>query len=199
MHRLTKLRELHLTSNQLALLPDVPEAERRARPWGLGWRLNWPGQPATFSDLVGPRTFGHWGATGTLCWLDPDTGAFCILFTTQPLEADGRMLTRVANIVAAATYYYVMPHGRPDFTNIKGPVLGHFGTADAFIALEEAQALESELKSAGVDTTFHYYEGAGHAFFNDEDRLGTYDREIAESSWERSVDFLRSALVAPGP
>jgi CubicO group peptidase (beta-lactamase class C family) len=45
-----------MTSNQLALMPDVPEVERRARPWGLGWRLNWPGQPATFSDLVSPRT-----------------------------------------------------------------------------------------------------------------------------------------------
>src|SRR5882757_1438042 len=35
-------------------------------------------------------------------------------------------------ITAAVTYYYVMPHGKPDFSNIKGPVLGHFGTADAF-------------------------------------------------------------------
>ena len=100
-------------------------------------------------------------------------------------------------ITAAVTYYYVMPHGKPDFADIKGPVLGHFGTADAFIALEEAEALESELKDAGVDVTFDYYEGAGHAFFNDDDRLGTYDRDIAESSWARSVSFLRSALEPP--
>ena len=37
------------------------------------------------------------------------------------------------NIAAAVTYYYVMPHGKPDFTGISGPVLGHFGTADEFI------------------------------------------------------------------
>ncbi len=91
-----------MTSNQLATLPEVPEVERRCRPWGLGWRLNWPGEPASFGDLLGPRTFGHWGATGTLCWIDPDARAFCVLLTTQPLENDGRRLARVSNAVAAA-------------------------------------------------------------------------------------------------
>jgi CubicO group peptidase (beta-lactamase class C family) len=91
-----------MTSNQLAMMPQVPEEERRCRPWGLGWRLNWSGQPTTFGDLVGPRAFGHWGATGTLCWIDPETQAFMILLTTQPLEAEGRALVRVSNAVAAA-------------------------------------------------------------------------------------------------
>jgi len=100
-------------------------------------------------------------------------------------------------ITAAVSYYYVMPHGKPDFTKIGGPVLGHFGTADAFIPLEDAKALESEMRAAGVNVTFHYYEGQGHAFFNDQDRLGTYDREAAEASWERTVSFLRSALTPP--
>ena len=91
-----------MASNQLAVQPDVPEADRRCRPWGLGWRLNWPGQPSSFGDLLGPRTYGHWGATGTMCWLDPDATAFCIVLTTQPLQADGRLLTHVSNIVASA-------------------------------------------------------------------------------------------------
>ena len=100
-------------------------------------------------------------------------------------------------ITATVTYYYVNPHGKPDFANIKGPVLGHFGTADAFISLEEAKALESELRAAGVAVTFHYYEDAGHAFFNDTNRLGTYDADLAQSSWERTVSFLRNALAPP--
>jgi carboxymethylenebutenolidase len=100
------------------------------------------------------------------------------------------------NIAAAVTYYYVMPHGKPDFSKIKGPVLGHFGTADEFIPPEEAKKLESELQDAGVEATFHYYDGAGHAFFNDTNRLGTYDKEHAESSWQRTVSFLRSALAS---
>ncbi|HSZ14102.1 MAG TPA: dienelactone hydrolase family protein [Solirubrobacteraceae bacterium] len=100
------------------------------------------------------------------------------------------------NISAAVTYYYVMPHGKPDFSAISGPVLGHFGTADEFIPLEHSHALESELKDAGVETTFHYYDGAGHAFFNDTNRLGTYNAELADTSWERTVSFLRSALAS---
>jgi carboxymethylenebutenolidase len=101
-------------------------------------------------------------------------------------------------IAAAVTYYYVMPHGKPDFSKIKGPVLGHFGTADEFVPLEAAQSLESELREAGADVSFNYYEGAGHAFFNDTDRLGTYDAQSAAQSWERTVSFLRSALAPSG-
>jgi carboxymethylenebutenolidase len=100
------------------------------------------------------------------------------------------------NITAAVSYYYVMPHGKPDFTKIKGPVLAHFGTADQFIPLEAAKELESELRAAGVDVSCHYYEGAGHAFFNDTNRMGTYDEALAQSSWERTVSFLRSALAS---
>jgi carboxymethylenebutenolidase len=101
------------------------------------------------------------------------------------------------NITAAVTYYYVMPHGKPDFSKIRGPVLGHFGTADAFISHDESKALEAELRGAGVEVTFHYYDGNGHAFFADHNRLGTYDPSAAQLSWERSVSFLRDAL-APG-
>jgi carboxymethylenebutenolidase len=100
------------------------------------------------------------------------------------------------NIAAAVTYYYVMPHGKPDFASVTGPVLGHFGTADAFIPIDDARNLEAELRAAGTDTTFHYYEGAGHAFANDHNRLGTYDEAQASLAWERTVSFLRSALAS---
>ena len=99
------------------------------------------------------------------------------------------------NIGAAVTFYYVMPHGKPDFSTIEGPVLGHFGTNDEFIPVEDAQALEAELRDAGVRASFQFYENAGHAFFNDDDRLGTYDRENAELAWERTLTFLREALA----
>jgi carboxymethylenebutenolidase len=104
--------------------------------------------------------------------------------------------TACPNITATVSYYYVMPHGKPNFADVKGPVLGHFGTADEFIPVEEAHKLEGELGEAGVDVTFHYYEGAGHAFFNDTNRLGTHDSSHAQTSWERTVEFLRSALAS---
>lgn len=98
-------------------------------------------------------------------------------------------------ITATVSYYYVMPHGKPDFSNVKGPVLGHFGSEDEFIPLEDAKKLEGELRDAGVDVTFHYYDGNGHAFFNEVDRLGTYDADAAQLSWGRTVSFLRDALA----
>ena len=64
--------------------------------------LNWPAEAGSFGDLLGPRAYGHWGATGTLCWLDPEAEAFCVLFTTQPQEPEGRFLARLCNAVAAA-------------------------------------------------------------------------------------------------
>jgi carboxymethylenebutenolidase len=99
-------------------------------------------------------------------------------------------------IAAVVTFYYVMPHGRPDFSQIKGPVLGHFGTADEFVPVEAAQKLESEMREAGARVSFQFYENAGHAFFNDTDRLGTYDQEAAALAWERTVSFLREALTS---
>lgn len=100
------------------------------------------------------------------------------------------------HITATVTYYYVMPHGKPDFTTINGAILGHFGTADAFIPLHDAHTLETELRDAGIPTTFAYYEGAGHAFFNDTNRLGTYNPQAAETSWQRTLAFLNDQLTA---
>ncbi len=34
-----------------------------------------------------PRTFGHTGATGTLCWADPETDTICVVLTTLPARA----------------------------------------------------------------------------------------------------------------
>jgi carboxymethylenebutenolidase len=101
-------------------------------------------------------------------------------------------------IGAAVTYYYVMPHGKPDFSKIEAPVLGHFGTEDDFISVEDAKALEAELQEAGVEAAFEYYEGAAHAFANDHDRLGTYHEGHAEAAWDKTVGFLRKHLGRNG-
>jgi carboxymethylenebutenolidase len=97
-------------------------------------------------------------------------------------------------IRAVVSYYYVMPHGKPDFTKIDAPVLGHFGTDDDFIPVETAEALLVELREAGVKAEFVFYEGAGHAFFNDTNRLGTYDPDAGARAWTRSTEFLAENL-----
>ena len=45
--------------------------------------------------------------------------------------------------------------------------------------MPDAHALVTELRDAGVATIFEFYDGAGHAFFNDTNRLGTYDPDAA--------------------
>jgi CubicO group peptidase (beta-lactamase class C family) len=92
-----------MTSNQLETMPLIPEADRRCRPWGLGWRLAWQAHPESFGDFLSPDAFGHWGASGTLLWVDPAADLFCILLTTQPLgDHHGRYHPRISNIVATA-------------------------------------------------------------------------------------------------
>ena len=88
-----------------------------------------------------------------------------------------------------------MPHGKPDFTKVEAPVLGHFGTADDFVSVDDAKALEQEMRDAVVDVRFEFYKGKGHAFFNDTNRLGTYDADAARESWVKTLDFLRSNLT----
>jgi CubicO group peptidase (beta-lactamase class C family) len=90
------------TRNQLEAMREVPADDRRTCPWGLGWRLNWPAHSANFGDFLGPRSYGHWGATGTLMWLDPDLDACVILLTTQPQEPQGNYLARASNAIVAA-------------------------------------------------------------------------------------------------
>lgn len=89
------------TVNQVDYLRGIPEDDRRCRGWGFGWRMNWPGHASSFADFLGPRAFGHWGATGTLMWIAPDLDACCVLLTTQPQEPGGGYLSRASNAVVA--------------------------------------------------------------------------------------------------
>jgi carboxymethylenebutenolidase len=72
-------------------------------------------------------------------------------------------------------------------------VLGHFAEHDDFAPPELVEGIERQLRDAGVDVTFHRYPGTGHAFFND-DRPEVHDPEAAETSWRRSLEFLRAHL-----
>src|SRR4051812_45149157 len=55
-------------------------------------------------------------------------------------------------VTAVSTFYYVMPHGKPDFSKINGPVQGHFGTDDDYVSVDDAKALEQEIRDASAPT-----------------------------------------------
>jgi serine-type D-Ala-D-Ala carboxypeptidase len=91
-----------MTTNRLDDLPDLPEATRRTQPWGLGWRLNHPGTPDSWGDLLDRRVFGHTGSAGNVVWMDPHTQGFCIIFTNYLRARAPWRLVHLSNAIAAA-------------------------------------------------------------------------------------------------
>lgn len=97
-----------------------------------------------------------------------------------------------ARIGAAVAFYGVLKQDYPDLSGLSAPVQGHFGAQDAFTTPEAARALLQRIEAeAGAAPEFHFYP-AGHAFFNDENLLGTYDKVQADLAWRRTLDFLRA-------
>ncbi len=113
----------------------------------------------------------------------------------------GGMLTLViaaqeGDRIGAAVPYYGAPLGdnAPDWSGLSAPVLGHFAENDDFFPIDAVRALESELSGMGRDVTFEVYPGAGHAFGNEENPLGTHEPDATQRAWERSVAFLHAKL-----
>jgi CubicO group peptidase (beta-lactamase class C family) len=91
-----------MTTNRLDDHPDVPVSVRLSKPWGLGWQMNHPGHSSTLCEILGRHVYGHLGATGTLCWMDPETDGFCLILTNYERDRAPWRLLRLSNAVAAA-------------------------------------------------------------------------------------------------
>ncbi|VAX42430.1 Beta-lactamase class C-like and penicillin binding proteins (PBPs) superfamily [hydrothermal vent metagenome] len=91
-----------MTCNQLEPMRKIPEPERRCRGWGYGWRMQRTDHSATFGDLFSPQVYGHFGATGTLLWIDPTRDLYAIILTTQPLTMQTAHLSRLTNAIVAS-------------------------------------------------------------------------------------------------
>jgi carboxymethylenebutenolidase len=172
----------------LALAPDLYRGETTEQPDEAEQKMMALDMEQAVKDMRGAVDYlaGHEGTVGEKV----GSIGFCLGGGLSVWA--GTANDKVGPVVS---YYYVMPHGKPDFSKLRGPVLGHFGTADEFNSTDDVKALEKEIREAGVDVRFELYEGCGHAFFNDTNRLGTYDREAAERSWQTTLDFLHTNLV----
>jgi CubicO group peptidase (beta-lactamase class C family) len=60
----------------------IPELGRfDPNDWGLGFELK-DEKPGHFSGTkTSPRTFGHWGGSGTFLWVDPEAAVACACLT----------------------------------------------------------------------------------------------------------------------
>lgn len=96
--------------------------------------------------------------------------------------------------IAAAVPFYGALREPTDFSSMDAEVLGHYGEQDHTIPADEARALAARIHAeSGRPAEFLFYP-AGHAFFNDENLLGTYDEESARTAWVRTLEFLRTRL-----
>jgi CubicO group peptidase (beta-lactamase class C family) len=51
--------------------------------WGLGFELRDEKSPHWTGSRSSPRTFGHFGRSGTFVWVDPDAGVACACLTDE--------------------------------------------------------------------------------------------------------------------
>ncbi|MCS0638245.1 beta-lactamase family protein [Streptomyces sp. LP05-1] len=56
---------------------------RKPNDWGLGFEIRDGKSPHWTGTGSSPRTFGHFGQSGTFLWIDPDAGAACVALTDR--------------------------------------------------------------------------------------------------------------------
>lgn len=98
--------------------------------------------------------------------------------------------------VAAVVPFYGVGPAIPDtYTGLTADLQGHYGTRDDTYPVDQARAQEAQLRQESQGSVEYFYYDAGHAFLNDTNRMGSYDREAADTAWARAVDFLQSHLA----
>ena len=97
------------------------------------------------------------------------------------------------SIGAVVNFYGIHPNVKPDYTRLRGPVLGLFAEKDAFVSPDTARAVEAAIKAAGKPVSIHVYPGVDHGFFND-DRPDVYDKAAAADAWRRTLAHFRANL-----
>ncbi len=100
--------------------------------------------------------------------------------------------------IAATGIFYGMAQVDPaTLSQIRGPVLGIFGGADASIPLSEVELLERNLRAAGVETQFAIFPDQPHAFVSGMESINAGG--AAGAAWQLLREFLAAALQGNRP
>lgn len=94
---------------------------------------------------------------------------------------------RERRLRAAVVYYGHAPAVLAELRHITTPVLAFYGSKEASLA-KESGTITQLMDQAGAPFDSVLYEGAGHAFFN-EDNTFAYNKIAAEDSWRRTLEF----------
>jgi carboxymethylenebutenolidase len=97
------------------------------------------------------------------------------------------------NNLAATVVFYGSPETDPEvLSNLPGPLLGIFGGADQSISVEEVNAFEDALQTAGVPHEITVYDGQPHAFVTDIESIRAGG--VQGEAWAQMLGFLEEHL-----
>ncbi|MHB8515681.1 MAG: dienelactone hydrolase family protein [Dehalococcoidia bacterium] len=168
----------------LALAPDLYHGQKTTEPDEAGKLMMAMKMDQAAKDMSGAYDYlkGHDACTGKVGSVGYCMGGGLSLYiaTLKPVDA-------------CVVYYGVLQGVQPDLSKLAGPVLGHYGSDDAWASPQAAHDLEQRIRDAGKHAQMYIYEGTGHAFFNDT-RPEAYNKAAAELSWERTLPFFHEHL-----
>lgn len=104
-----------------------------------------------------------------------------------------QLAIRQPRLAACVVNYGSLPTDPNDIQQIFAPVLGNFGALDRGITPQDVTDFEKAMKNAGRRVDVKEYEGAGHAFENENNKEG-YRPEAAADAWQRTINFLNKAM-----
>lgn len=80
-------------------------------------------------------------------------------------------------------------YGDLQYSKATAKILGHFAEVDEWEPADEVNAMENNIRSAGLSAVFYKYPNTSHWFF-EEDR-SEFNSEAAQLAWSRTVEFLK--------
>ena len=130
---------------------------------------------------------------GAVQYLKPSSkkvavGGFCMGGAQTILSA-----VRVPEMDAGACFYGIPDLSAAELKTIKIPLICHFANRDGHWTPAKVNDFEATLKQSKSQFEIYRYD-AQHAFMN-EARPEVYDAASAKLAWDRTLQFLKRALV----
>jgi carboxymethylenebutenolidase len=94
--------------------------------------------------------------------------------------------------LGASVVFYGSPPNADQMANIKAPVLGLYGGADARINAT-IPGTDSTMKRLGKSYEYHIFDGAGHGFLRGQENSEA-NAKAAQEAWPKTIAFLKSKL-----
>ncbi len=129
-----------------------------------------------------------------MLYQDPDTkGKVAVLGYCFGGTYSYNLAVNEPKLVAAVPYYGHCDHSVEELRQIACPIQAFYGEKDEAL-ISGLTELENKMHEADVDYTAQVYTNCGHAFFNDTNPYA-YNKEAAEDSWKRTLEFLNGAFA----